>query len=187
MRTIYAIGDSHCLHAWHKIPGVVAGGMGAMTMHNFGSSRSVVVAHIPEDAVACFCWGEIDCRCHVHVHQPWKETIDTLVKNYLHTIDLNAEVHKRIWIYNVVPPPRREGIITLQENPSFPFVGDNAARLSYVRYMNQKLKESKYPFVDVYDKYADADGFLLIPLSDCHVHISDEKYLMEWVEAHRDD
>jgi hypothetical protein len=160
----------------------VAVSSGPMTMYSFGLSRPIFLNKIPQDAIACLCWGEIDCRCYINKHQPWRETINNIVKNYLEVIDVNAEIHKDIWIYNVVPPPRKA---LAGESLSFPFVGTDEERLSYVKYMNQKLRESGYPLVDIYDKYSDADGFLLMDLSDYHVHIENEKYLLEWVEAHR--
>ena len=104
--------------------------------------------------------------------------MDELVKNYMETIALNARTHKNIWIYNILPPPRRSSAV---ENPGFPFLGSDEERLYFVRYMNRKLKESGYPFVDVYDKYADKDGFLRMELSDAHVHIENEVYLAEWI------
>jgi len=177
-KVIYTVGDSHCWHAWLKIPGVITRGMGPMTMYHFGLSRVNVVEGIPEDAIVCFCWGEIDCRCHVHKYQPWQETIDKLVENYLYTIGLNAKTHKNVWIYNVVPPPRKA---KTPENPGFPFLGTDEERLAYVKYMNEKLKQGGYPFVDIYDKLCDQDGFLIAEKSDGHVHIADEKPLIEWI------
>jgi len=179
---IYTIGDSHCWHAWLKIPGVITRTCGPMTMHSLGLSKPILVKDIPIDAGIVFCWGEIDCRCHVHKYQPWQNTIDILVKNYLDTIRLNAAVNKNILIYNVVPPPRRS---LASENAGFPFLGSDIERLDYVKYMNKKLSESEFVFIDVYDKYADSEGFLNMSLSDNHVHIENEVYLAEWLNKNR--
>jgi hypothetical protein len=178
MKMIHTVGDSHCWHAWLDIPGVKFHLFGPMLMYTFGNTKQIVVNDIPEDDTVIFCWGEIDCRCHVHKHQPWKETIDSLVENYISAIDENAKTHKNAWVFNVVPPPRRKDV---PENPGYPFLGTDEERLSYVRYMNQKLKESKYPFIDVYDKYSDKDGFLNLELAN-EVHIRDNKYLVEWIK-----
>jgi hypothetical protein len=175
---IYTVGDSHCENAWNRIPGVITKGRGPMTMYSFGIYRHIAVEDIPLDAPVVFCWGEIDCRCHVHKHQPWKETIDKLVEGYLLAIDENAKIHPNIWIFNVVPPPRRA---LANENPGFPFVGSDDERLSYVKYMNSLLSQSKYSFIDVYDRYADPEGFLRMELSDAHVHIADKGPLEEWI------
>lgn len=181
--TIYTVGDSHCWHAWLKIPGVITKTTGPMLMHTLGLSELILVEDIPKDAIVCFCWGEIDCRCHVHKYQPWKETIDILVKNYLNVVRLNAKTHKNIWIFNVVPPPRRKSAVS--ENPGFPFLGSDEERLSYVKYMNEKLRESEFPFVDVYDKYADSEGFLNMEYTDNHVHIEDPIFIIEWINKYR--
>lgn len=178
-RSIHTVGDSHCWHAWLKIPEVKVNLIGPMLMHSLGRDKPIVVGNIPQDVIVCFCWGEIDCRCHVHKYQPWKETIDTLVKNYLDVIRMNVKDRKDVWIFNVVPPPRRKDV---PENPGFPFVGEDHERLAYVRYMNDRLRESEFTFVDVYDKYCDSEGFLRMDLSDGHVHIADEKPLVEWIK-----
>jgi len=181
MKTIYTLGDSHAWHSWLKIPGVVTNHYGPMLMYSFGITKPMMTADIPTDGMLVFCWGEIDCRCHVHKYQPWQQTIDELVKNYFESIRINTLNHKDVWVYNVVPPPRKE---LAAESPGFPFLGTNEERLSYVKYMNKKLSEGPYGFVDVYDKYSDADGFLKMELSDGHVHIEDEKYLAEWIDNH---
>jgi hypothetical protein len=183
-KTIYTIGDSHAWHGWLHIPNVITLERGPMLMHSIGSEVNRInhAKGLPEDAILCFCWGEIDCRCHVNKYPPYQKTIDTLVENYIKTVSCSKETHKDIWIFNVVPPPRRISVI---ENPSFPFLGSDEERLSYVKYMNKKLSESEFVFVDVYDKYADNDGFLNMSLSDGHVHIRDTRYLIEWINQHR--
>ena len=183
INTIYTIGDSHCWHAWLKVPNVITKTMGPMTMHSLGLSKPLLIKDLPKDSPIVFCWGEIDCRCHVHKYQPWKETIDVLVKNYIDTITLNAKINKNILIFNVIPPPRKK---TAQESSGFPFLGTDEERLSYVKYMNKLLSESEYPFIDVYDKYSESDGFLKMELSDYHVHVEDEKYLIEWINNNRE-
>jgi hypothetical protein len=149
-----------------------------MTMHSFGLEKPLIVLDVPNDDTVCFCLGEIDCRCRVHQHQPWRETIDRLVENYLEAIRINTVNHKNVWIFNVVPPARKD---RTQENPSFPFLGTDEERLQYVRYMNQKLRESGYVFVDVFDRYVDPEGFLAPELSD-GIHIFDPRYIIEWIE-----
>jgi hypothetical protein len=147
-------------------------------MYSFGIDPPIVVEDMPVDANIIFCWGEIDCRCHVAKHQPWQGTIDNLVMNYEKGIDLNAKTHKNIWVFNVLPPPRLERVI---QAPNYPTIGSDEERLAYVKYMNKRLKEMKYPFVDVYDKYSDKDGFSDPVFMPDGVHIGDAKYLIEWV------
>lgn len=179
---IYTIGDSHSWHAWLKVPGVITKTMGPMLMHTLGVSKPILVNDIPKDASIIFCWGEIDCRCHVHKYQPWVDTIDLLVSNYIETIRLNAKINPNISIFNVVPPPRKKNT---PENPGFPFLGSDEERKFYVQYMNKRLSESEFTFINVYDKYCDNEGFLNMDLSDGHVHIANEKYLVEWLDKNR--
>ena len=179
---IYSVGDSHCWHVWLKVPYVRVQTSGPMTMYRFGQDKPFVLTGIPEEAIVCFSWGEIDCRCHVNKFQPWQETIDELVKNYFDAIEANIKKPENAWIFNVVPPPRREAAI---ESPGFPFLGTDEERLAYVRYMNKKLSECGsrgYTFIDVYEHYCDQDGFMIPEKSDGHVHIADEKPVIQWLE-----
>lgn len=177
---IHTVGDSHAWHAWLKIPFVQTHQLGPMTMYRMGQDRPIVVKDISRDAIVVFCWGEIDCRCHIYNHPPFPETIDKLAKDYLAAIDQNAKTHPNIWLFNVVPPPRKaQG----QENPDYPFLGTDEERVGFVRRLNQRLRESEYPFVDVYAEYCDKDGFLLPEKSDGHVHIADERPLRSFVQG----
>jgi len=183
--TIYTVGDSHGWHAWLKIPNVSTSYIrGPMTMHSFGQlmngplNRSFLES-IPLDGIICFSLGEIDCRCHVHRFQPWQATIDKLVEDYISAIDncIYDRNPKRIWIYFVVPPIRE----IAAENPYFPFVGTLEERIAYVKYMNKKLKESKYTFIDLYDKYSNEDGSMIYADSDANVHIENPEHIIEWI------
>lgn len=187
-KRIYTIGDSHAWHCWLKIAEVEPYTAGPMTMYTFGLHKPIMTEKVPLDAIVCFCWGEIDCRCHVFKRSPWHLCIEDLVENYLLAIKKNVEGRdpKNVWIYNVVPPPRRDPPASAlnPENPGFPFLGSDQQRLSFVKQMNNLLRKSPYTFVDVYDKYADSEGFLNMEMSDGHVHVADEKPLKEWIDAH---
>ncbi len=183
MKPIHTFGDSHAQWGWQSLPNVIIHSYGPRTMFSLGRDAEILVRDVPPEGIAVFCYGEVDCRCHVNKYQPWEENIDGLVAGYLRAIALNAQVHKGdIWIFNVPPPPRRD---KAEEIVQFPFVGTDEERLSYVKYMNEKLKAGPYPFVDIYDSYADADGFLLMQYSDGHVHIIDDSALRDWVDVHR--
>lgn len=177
--TIFTVGDSHAWHAWLKIPNVVTGTVGPMLMYSFGRDKPLLTQHIPLDSILCFCWGEIDCRCHVHKYQPWQQAVDSIVEEYFKAIDLNVERRdsKLVWIYNVVPPIRNA-----RESPSFPFLGTLEERIEYVRRMNQRLSETKYTFIDLQDEYANSDGSMKDGISDLHVHVEDEKPLTNWID-----
>lgn len=179
---IYTMGDSHAWHCWLNIDGVADHTVGPMTLYRFGDSKPILVKKIPDGVIICFCYGEIDCRCHVHKHPPWEKTVEDLVKNYLDAIDKNVKDRNfaDVWIFNVVPPPRRDHRVC--HDKSFPFLGTDLERLRYVTRMNNLLGESKYRFVDVYDHYCDEDGFMIHNKSDGHVHIKETRPLKVWIE-----
>ncbi len=177
---VHTVGDSHAWHCWLKIPYVQTHQLGPMTMYHFGQARPIVVNDMPKDLPVVFCWGEIDCRCHVIKHPPYGECIDKLVEDYLIGVDQNAKLHPNIWLFNVVPPPRRAWI---PEVHNFPFLGTDEDVLEFVKRMNMRLKNNgRYPFVDVYSEYADADGYLRKDRTVDFIHIFDEKPLIEWIQ-----
>ena len=186
-KIIHTMGDSHAWHCWLRIRDTVPFTPGPMTLYHFGIHKPVMTKEIPLDHIVVFAYGEIDCRCHVHKHPPFDECIDQLVSNYKLALDANAVGRdpKKVWINYVVPPPRRDGLPKAEkENPMFPFLGSDQERLSFVKRMNEGLRKLPYTFLDLYDKYADKDGFLNPAMSDDQCHVSDPKPLQEWVDAH---
>jgi hypothetical protein len=181
-RLIYTIGDSHAWHGWLNIPNCIRS-VSVMTMYDFGRIKQVLVPELKGDYVLCFCLGEVDCRYYVNRRPPYRETIDGLVKEYLDTISINAKVHKNIWIYNIPPPPREQPYM---KDYGYPLVGSDEERLAYATYMNRKLRESGYVFLDIYDRFCDSEGYMDMSKSDGYVHIADEKPLVEWIRAHDD-
>jgi len=180
---IYTVGDSHGWHTWLQIHGVKTNYVGGpMTMHSFGEMidkpNHEHLEGIPLDAIVCFCLGEIDCRCYVHTFQPWQATIDRLVAKFHRAITWCTQGRnpKLIWTYFVVPPVRNA-----IESSSYPFRGSLEERVMYARYMNKKLKELPYTFVDLYDKYSDEDGCMKESVSDAHVHIENPNFLIDWI------
>lgn len=174
--TVYTLGDSHALHGWVRVPNVVPCSAGPMLMYHY-KHHPIIFSHIPKGAPVVLSWGEIDCRCHIFKHAPWDKTIDDMVDNYLSEIRKITDHH--VILYNVVPPPRK---LSVYESEHFPFLGSDDERLQFVTRVNLRLKQSGFEFMDVYDQFADKDGFLDISKSDNHVHIEDEKPLIEWLE-----
>lgn len=182
-RTIYTIGDSHAWHLWVNMPNWYRADA-MMTMYDCGRNKHVFLPDLKGDYVICFCLGEVDCRCYINKYPPYRETIDRIVKDYLEVIAINTKAHKNVWIYNIPPPPKE---LPHMMDYNYPLVGSNEERLSYALYMNQKLRESGYPFIDIYDKVCDSEGYMDPVKSDGYVHIADEKPLLEWIENHDDN
>lgn len=130
-----------------------------------------------------FCFGEIDCRNHVHKHitinNNYENIIDNLVVSYFNSITENFKLFKnlKVCVYNVVPPSRG---FNLDNSHPYPFLGSDEERKTYTLYMNKKIKElcviHNYYYFDIYDNSCDEYGFLHKNLSDGIVHLRDTTY-----------
>ena len=205
--TLHTYGDSHASHhgGWDKIGlenvTIKINHLGPMLLHSFGrdSIKFVNKNDINKNDIVCFCFGEIDCRCHVNKFEPdWVGCIDRLVSKYIDNIKNNVSdlENVRVCVYNVVPPLERKlpeyDYIRKWEKENegvefiFPALGDDDQRSNYTKYMNEKLKEScvenGYTFFDIYDKYCDEKGFLNVKYSDGNCHIKDPIYIQEFIE-----
>jgi hypothetical protein len=144
-----------------------------------------------------FCFGEIDCRCHVHKHitntMSWKNVIETLVEKYVDTVvsdTLKIPSGTRFFVVNTrnicifnVPPPFKNHVTS---NINLPILGSDEERVKYARYFNECAKREcdkhNLTFIDVYDKYCDEEGFIKPELSDGKNHILDQKYVIDFLE-----
>lgn len=194
--TLHTIGDSHSAIPFQQIPGVVFHHLGPVLCFTVGKHKHDLVNGInistfaqPGDAVI-FVFGEIDCRCQIHKfissNRSYVDVIDGIIKDYFVALQENEKlVPVKMVVYNVIPPSSEVGTPI---DPAYPFVGTDYDRLTYVRYFNDQLRakcaDAGYLFMDVYDKYADDEGFLNPELSDGHVHVKDPRYLQEWLVAH---
>jgi hypothetical protein len=190
---IHTVGDSHALFGWE---GATIHHLGPKLCHSFGHSTMLFDINtfgLQESDTLVFCFGEIDCRCHVHkyVHPtvPFRHVIDKIVVNYIQAVQrtvgvLKVNLHK-VCLFNVVPPVHKD---TTAENFDYPYLGSDLDRKEYVLYFNQKLKEAchihDFVFINVYDKYSDSDGFLNLDLSDGNVHIRDGSFITQFMDNH---
>jgi len=189
--SIHTIGDSHCMAGWE---GVITHHIGALLCYSFGIQKldriDIRLFNINDGDTIIFCLGEIDCRCQIHKHitdlLKYETIIDNIIYNYFEAINLNLTNSniklKNICIFNVVPPVQK---YNCYENPSYPFLGTDEERKSYVLYFNKKLKEEcikkNYIFFDVYDNYCDENGYLIKNLSDDNVHIKNGIYITNFI------
>lgn len=162
-------------HLWGKL------------MYTFGKSGYNVLNiknyDVCENDIVIFCFGEIDCRNHVHKHitdeYSYKDIINDIVYNYFNAIKQNVEQYKNITtcVYNVIPPTR--GFYCGPDHP-YPFLGSDDERKMYYKYMNEKLKEFcndyNYYFFDIYDECCDDEGFLKAEYSDGNVHLRNTEH-----------
>ena len=191
--SFHTIGDSHSFHGWTDI---INHYIGAVLCYSFGKEKlnrcNISNFNIQDGDTICFCFGEIDCRCHIHKHitytKTYKDIIDDIVHNYFEAIELNVKSIlpiklKNICVYNVVPPIQKYNTI---ENPSFPYLGTDEERKQYTLYFNSKLKEKckekNYIYFDIYNYYTDDNGYLRKDLSDRIVHINNGIYIKKFIE-----
>ena len=196
--TIHTIGDSHAQIPWEKINfphlQLNINNLGAKLMYRVGIEIDLIKLtkfNISNGDIVIFCFGEIDCRCHVwrYKDSDYKTIINSLVDNYFHAIINNTSIFPNltICIYNIVPPIRKEQH-KHNELIELPFSGSNRTRKTYVNYMNKMLKnkcnEHGYLFFDIYDQYCDEEGYLDFNLSDKNVHIGNPKYIISFIKSY---
>lgn len=195
--TIHTIGDSHSsnqISGWKDCNNIVSHHIGPTLCYTFGkeilNKCDINNFNIKDGDSIIFCFGEIDCRCHIHKHitedKSYKQIINEIVNNYINAIKVNinnCNVNvKNICIYNVVPTVEKYNTL---ENKEYPYLGSDNERRDYVLYFNccikQKCIENKWIFFDIYDKYVDSRGFLNKKYSDGNVHIKNGVFLQEFI------
>lgn len=188
---IHTFGDSHCQAGYGGIPSIQIHHVGPKLCFSVGRDGINIKDgyDVHDGDTVIFCFGEIDCRCHIHKHitdsNDYKHIIDSIVHNYFMKIKdaISMFDNLRTVIYNVVPPIQKYNTI---ENPEYPYLGSDEERKMYVLYFNEKIKqkcaEYHYVFLNIYDKYTDNNGYLNKSLSDGNLHIGDGIYLRQFIE-----
>lgn len=198
---LHTFGDSHASKehgGWDNskmnipVP-ISANWLGPKLMYSFGRDKKLLFDKktVHEGDIVVFCFGEIDCRCHVGKYKPdWKKNVDSIVENYFLAIEKNVNQYKdlTVMVYNVVPQIQREHpknawMLPYQKNT--PHIGSDLERAEYTNYMNKKLFENCYKycynFIDVYEHYCDEQGFLIEELSDNNCHIGNPVYVSNFL------
>ena len=194
---IHTFGDSHAsntISGWKDCNDIIAHHLGAKLCYTFGREIlnlcDIRKYDINDGDSLIFCFGEIDCRCHVHKHitatTPYRNVIDSIIESYISAININiynSDINfKNICIYNVVPPIER---YNTYENIEQPYLGSDQERKQYVLYFNQilreKCNENNWVFFDIYNKYIDNNGYLNKQLSDGNVHIKNGIHIQEFI------
>lgn len=187
---IHTFGDSHSYNGWQGIPNIQIHHLGPKLCFSIGRDGiNINKYNVNNGDTVIFCFGEINCRCHIHKYitksNDYKQIIDTIVHNYFikikNAVD-NFDNLKTV-IYNVVPPVQKHNTV---ENPTYPFLGSDEERKLYVLYFNKKLQqkciEYKYVFFNIYNYYIDSNGYLNKSLSDGNVHIRNGIYLKYFIK-----
>lgn len=192
MRTLHTIGDSHSGSdeniSWRTINikglNIVEHWLGPVTCASFGFKKKelIDVSAFAEDGdFVCFCFGEIDCRTHIHKdHDIYKDIIDKIVENYFSAIQVTTNHQMRVMVMSV--PPISHRCHEFCDHP-YPMVGTDDERRQYVLYFNSQLKKYcniyDYVYFDVYTDYCGEDGYMIKELSDGLVHIENSKFMKQ--------
>lgn len=187
---IHTIGDSHSRFGFRDIPNIQIHDTSSKLCFSIGRDGiNLKEYNINNGDTVIFCFGEIDCRCHVNKHitetNNYKQIIDSIINNYFIKIKEAIYTYNNLKtvIYNVVPPVQKSKV---RENPTVPYLGTDEERKEYVLYFNSKLQEKcieyNFIFFNIYHNYTDKNGFLNKSLSDGNVHINNCIYLKEFIE-----
>lgn len=198
---IHTFGDSHSWFGWRELPStydIKINHLGPKLAYTLGREKTNLINlndhEMTHNDAVVFCFGEIDCRCHVHKHITSDTTYTSAVKNVVDSyidaineiIDQSKTKPKLTCVYNVVPPVNPEMKQSCWNN-NFPFIGSDDERKQYTTHFNsllkQKCKKHDFVFIDMYSDYADSQGFLNVELSDKTVHIGNPCHLKKFIDA----
>ena len=187
--SFHTIGDSHAAAGWVRLSSVQTHCVGAWTAYAIGRdglNRLNIEDIVKPGDSACFCFGEIDCRAHVHKHVDETDrpawVIGRIVADYLHVIHRNMQLVGNLsgYLYSVPPAARSASSVV---GSDYPFLGTDSDRAAYVTMFNdmQFHHGAFYGFrpIDVWHKYADSNGLLDRRFSTDGVHIHDPIHLRE--------
>lgn len=191
---VFLVGDSHILNVWPNIfyqwlRGRTCYRFGKKNLKDYNLQGLIQVADLSHGDVIIFSVGEIDCSCHVQKYvsktRSYKDVINDLVKNYFDTVQLlvkDSGLALYVYIYNVVPPVKKDGMV----DSNRPIIGTKEDRLKFCKYFNEKAKQEcanyGFGFFDVYDKYADEEGYLVESLSDGSFHIANGVHIKNFMD-----
>jgi len=191
---IHTYGDSHADFSFRNIESIIKHPVASITMKSAGKESNI--KHIKkmfkdfgikrkDNIILCF--GEIDCRAHIHNEEDKNKAIEGLVENYFKTIIALRNKYINIIIMSV-PPPAHNTIIITHE---FPFRGSDNERSGYTKKMNELIesncKKNDICFLNIYNDYKDEKGMLKTELSndklDCDVHIGDTSFIKKRLQT----
>jgi len=190
--TIHTFGDSHVSNAWQSMLNVkINYHIGPRLCYSIvNESLNIQNFGVVENDIVVFSFGEIDCRCHVHKHitesKTYQMIIDSLVNRYIEFIKKEVSGFKNIHpcLYPLPPPVDSSNT---PEDKDYPFRGTNEERKLYYLYFNKQAKaaceSTNITYIDVYDKYADSNGFLNKSLSDGLIHIRNPIFIKEFMNS----
>ena len=186
-KRFHTFGDSHASseHSVWTFPvfakPILTNHIGPKLMHSFAAHSLELcdVSKVCDGDWVCFCFGEIDTRCHVNRFvsdtRTYEDVINTLVAGYVKALLVFASRFECVHVCVFqIPPPTRTGHRGCGGGEYYPR-GTDAERVQYTAYFNTCLRaacaKNGFGFIYAYDEYADSDGFLLPSKSDGFGHM----------------
>lgn len=193
MITLHTVGDSHASAAhgpWtFTLPNaqLAPHHLGPRLMYTFGRTPDIVDLRslgVMDGDWVVFCFGEIDCRCHVlkYVTETTSvvQIVTELVDRYVSAI-VSACTGLRVRRLVMFVTPTMAGIEVPHE---FPYLGTDQQRVEVTRTMNTALCKAcaanSLEFIDLTEHYSGPDGLLRRELSDGNCHMKDWEPLRAW-------
>ena len=190
---IYIYGDSHankCLRGL-TIPYIDCH-QSSITMHRVGRDNKILKFNSElhdDNSILCFVYGEVDCRCHIRRQidsgRDEDAVIEELVQAYFKTLYNNIKSHRKIIVFAVIPPTKRNDHETVHGpiKHAFPFVGNDEDRSRYTNKVNKLINifcsSNGYIYFDPFYYYTREDGTLKFELTDKTVHIYENSVIIE--------
>lgn len=154
--------------------------LGPITMHRISRDGinflDIKKYNVEDYDTVMYVFGEIDVRVHIGKQRDTQNVdldiiINTLVRNYITTILVNAQNFKSLSSIIMCPVPPTNASF----DEGYPYYGSVEDRISITKRLNQLLKEQaalyQIKVLDVYSQFANETGILEPSLSDGFVHI----------------
>jgi tetratricopeptide (TPR) repeat protein len=177
-KDIHVIGESHCLSPAHitlkadkgiykfkpypvldtKIWNLIS-----PYSNKHKSAFNLCLERIPNNSIALFCFGEIDCRINEGIMKQYRANpainvaghIETMLKSYIQLIASQVKEKNLTVIIQGIPAPN----LNMSSYPE----NDVRIFLNVVKYVNEKLKEecelNQLKYLDVYSLTSNNYGF----------------------------
>jgi len=182
---VHVMGDSHVVPFRGSMP-FLAHHLGAVTAYNLTNKNSStksneklfkVIEKLGEKDIVMLSFGEIDCRIHIYYqHKKSDEKysisdlIDRTISNYGEVMAQLQERGVNFCVYCVSPAAK------VGNEYKYPFYGTPEVRSQINRTFNEKMKafcqKNGYRFIDIYDKVADENGFMLKEYAGDEIHLN---------------
>jgi len=191
MSNIFIYGDSHAKFSFQNLY-CNNYQEHSITMHRIGRDNKIInfynIMH-NSNSVIILCYGEVDCRCHIHrqiqLGRREDEIISELVNGYFNTLKNNIIIYQKIIVCAIIPPMNKSKFEAIHGpiTHEFPMLGTDDERVRFTQKMNmliqQKCVEYDYIFFDPYENYTDNEGCLKYELSDTICHIKNNEFILE--------